>query len=444
MGQNIHSGWFTKHTMNKVDFYYFHNVKADIQFAIVSKANVDWLHIAGSSFSFRENRNKYRFWPKTTYAPLTVLRKGRPWADLDAQRLKLHIVTRGTFESQLNAFVTLLKSYLPDLSVKDTEIKYIEVCTRYADRYFNAVSDGIKKAEARFFTTVHADGEDKRIRGKIWLTIGKELYIGKNILNIKTYRFIENFRQRQRTISESILPKIEVQIYKPRSLDEAKLEAVSVIKSFQKFIGFETESMNNEPDYALIQNTPLFTHNEKLFNCLKENTQVKAVKFPKEITKAELAHRIACYLTPEAKSSQEIMHYAHISRSTLQRVLNKLKPYLEKRGNNAGLYYQIDTNLFEQTQFINKDRIGLLNRDRVNSSPFNRDRGSLISNSNRLSNSNSKGNSKASSIRPHNSWGGGFVQIQSVRTKQKPVTVQIEVEELVITKPTKALIKKFP
>lgn len=359
--------------MNK-DQYYFHNIKADVQFSTTNKTSVGWLQIAGNGFSCCENRNKYRFWPKTTYSPITVLRKGRPWANFDVQRLKLHIVTRGDFENQLKAFVSVLKNHLPDLRVSNTKIKYAEVCTRYLDKYFNAVSDGIRKAEVRFFTTIHADGEDKRIKGKTWLTIGKELFIDKNILNIKTYRFIENFRQRKRIISESILPKIEVQIYKSISFEEAKREAISIIKTFQKYIGFETVSMDREPDYGLIQSGSLLSHNEKLFNCLKENTSVKAVKFPKEITKDELTHKVACFITPEAKSSQEIMNYAHISRSTLQRVLNKLKPYLEKRGTNGtGLYYQIDTFSIEQTQLNNKDKGGCVIKDKGNSNISNKD-----------------------------------------------------------------------
>lgn len=361
--------------MDNTDFYYFHNVKADALLSIIGKTNIDWLQVTGNGFSCCENRNKYRFWPKTAYYPITVLRRGKPWANFDVQRLKLHIVTRGDFENQLNTFVSVLNSYLPNLTVKDIKIKYIEICTRYLDRYFNVVGDAIKKVEARFFTTVHADGEDRRIRGKIWLTIGRELYVDKNILNIKTYRFIENFRQKKRTISESILPKIEVQIYKPKSLEEAKNEAVAIIKAFQKHIGFETVSMDRETDYGLIQGVSLLSHNEKLLNCLKENTSIKAVKFPKEVTKDELTHKVACYIIPEAKSSQEIISYAHISRSTLQRVLNKLKPYLEKRGNNAGLYYQIDSNLIEQTNLINKDRDSCLTKYRVNSNTSNKSNG---------------------------------------------------------------------
>lgn len=339
------------------DAYYFHNVKATILFSYNLKSGFDLLRVKGNGFSFYHNPETGRVWRTSSYFPISVIRNQKPWGHFDIRRQKLHIITRGDFENQLDAFVSVLKPHLPDLTIEDIKIKYIEVCSRYYDQYFKAVSDCIKKAETRFFTTVHADGEDKRIKGKTWLTIGKELFIDKNILNIKTYRFIENFRQRKRTISESILPKIEVQIYKPKSLEEAKQEAVSIIKAFQKYIGFETEPMNNEPDYALIQDASLFTHNEKLFNCLKENISTKAVKYPKEITKDELTHKVACYITPEAKSSQEILSYAHTSRSTLQRVLNKLKPYLEKRGTNGtGLYYQIDTFSIEQTQLNNKDK----------------------------------------------------------------------------------------
>lgn len=346
--------------------YYFHNIKVDVQLTTTNKTDIDFLSVADDNFSFCENKNKYRFWPKTVYSPITVLRKGKPWANFDIQRLRVHIVTKGNFENQLNDFVSILKPYFPDLTIRDAKIKYIEICTRYPDKYFDSVGESIKKSEARFFTATHAEGIDRRIEGKTWLIMGRKLFIDKNFLNVKTYRFIENFSQKKRSISELVLPKIEVQIYKPQSLGEAKQEAVSIIKAFQEYIGFEAEKMY-EPEYSLIQNASSLSHNKKLLNFLKDNIAIKAIRFSKEVTKDELTHKIACLITPEAKSSQEIMSYANISRSTLQRVLNKLKPYLEKRGNNAGIYYQIDTNLIEQTNVINKDKDSCITRDRVNS-----------------------------------------------------------------------------
>src|SRR3990167_1732874 len=300
------------------DFYYYHNVKATVVFATNNKTPIDWLHKGKGEFSFVRNENKYRFWGKTAYFPVVVLRNGKPWGDFDFNRLKLHIITRGDFENQLNNFKSLLRIHIPDISVKETRIKYVEICTRYNDKHFDDVSNHIKKAEARFFTTDSEFGFDKRVKGKNFITLAASLFIDKSILNIKTYRFVENFNERKMKISETILPKIEVQIYNPKDLVEAKNEAVPLIKAFQESIGFETSPMI-EPEYCLIQDTHLLSHNVRLFNCLKQDFAPRVVKFPKEITQDDLAHKIACFITPEAKSSDEIRNHANISKSTLQR-----------------------------------------------------------------------------------------------------------------------------
>lgn len=356
------------------DVYYFHNVKATVLFPVKVKEKIDWLAVSGNGFNIVENSKRYRFWGKNSYLPLVVLRNHQPWAELDTQRQKLHIITRGNFDEQLQSFVDLLCQYSPNFSVKDVIIKYVEVCTRHPDKYFDEVRKHIIEAESRFFTTVLEDGEDFRIKGKVWHTRGRSLFIDKNTLNIKTYRFVVPFGGKKRKISETILPKIEVQIYNPKSLEEAKLEAIPLIKAFQKHIGFRTMPML-EPEYSLIPDTSLLSHNQRLLNFFNNDNPIKAVKFPKEITKDETAYKIACFITPEAKSSQEIMEYTGIKRATLQRALKKLEPYLEKRGNKGiGIFYQIDTNLIDQTQYINKVRESLLIKHRVNSNTSNKDK----------------------------------------------------------------------
>ena len=237
------------------------------------------------------------------------------------------------------------------------------------------------------------------------------------ILHRKFVRFL-NFRSKKRTISETILPKIEVQIYNPKSLEEAKQEAVPIIKAFQGHIGFRTMPMH-EPEYSLIPDTHLLSHNVRLLNFFNSDSSIKAVKFPKEITKDETAYRIACFITPEAKSSQEIMEHAGVKRATLQRALKKLEPYLEKRGSKGiGIYYQIDTNLIDKTLQINKVREGLLitNSNSNNSNSYD-------------SSSNNKGNSNASVIKPFNSWNGGSIKIQTAKKPQKEKTAYILVED---------------
>jgi hypothetical protein len=117
----------------------------------------------------------------------------------------------------------------------------------------------------------------------------------------------------------------------------------------------------HEPEYSLIPNTSLLSHNKRLFYYFENSGSVKAIKFPKEITKDELVYKIACFITPEAKSSQEIMEWTGVKRATLQRVFVKLSPYLEKRGSKGiGIYYQIDTTLIDNNLHINKDKDSLL------------------------------------------------------------------------------------
>lgn len=334
----------------KKDFYYFHNIQATILFSYNPQARLNWLNIKGGGFSFYENRNKQRRWPNASYFPVSIFINSKHWADFDIQRKKLHVVTKGGFENQLNTFATLLKLNIPDLVIKDIKIKYVEICTRYPDKYFNEVSNKIKKVETRFFTTDRYDSVDRRIKGEIWVTIGRVLSIDNAILNVKTYRFVEDFKTRKQKISEKILPKIEVQIYNPKNLVEAKEKAIPIIKAFQEHVGFNTVSMDNESDYTLIQDTSSLYHNTKLLKTLKNDKSNEIVVYPKEIREDELVYRIACFITPKAKNSLEIMEYMHINRPKLAKVIKILEPYLEKRGNTGiGMYYQIDTDLIKDT-----------------------------------------------------------------------------------------------
>lgn len=355
-------------TQQKEQRYYFHNVKATVVFSFNPTVDFDWLSIKGEGFSFYHNPNTNRTWRTFSYFPISVARNSKPWGYFDTQRQKLHIITRGDFENQLNSFVALLKNYIPDVILKAVKIKYVEICTRYEDKYFDEVSKLIKKAENRFFTNTKTDSFDKRIKGRTWQTLGRELSIEQIKLNIKTYRFIEEIKTRKRTISESVLPKIEVQLYKPKNLEEAKQIAVPIIKAFQEQVGFETMSMDAEPDYGKIQGTLSLSHNQKLIDLFNENASVIALKFPKIITQDDLTYKIACFLTPIARTRKEIVAKYNINKSKLNRVLSTLKPYLEKRGNNAiGLYYQTDPELIKKHSDNNKGKPNVLTSHKVNS-----------------------------------------------------------------------------
>jgi len=349
------------------DAYYFHNVKATVLFTFSQKAGFDWLSVKGNNFDFYHNPETGRVWHTFSYFPISVTRNLKPWGYFDVRRHKLHIITRGDFENQLNSFVNLLKKYLPNFVLKTIEIKYVEICTRYKDKYFDEVSRLIKKTESRFFTNTKTDSFDKRIKGQTWLTLGRELSIEQIKLNIKTYRFVDEIKKRERIISESILPKIEVQLYKPKNLEEAKQIAIPLIKSFQKYVGFETISMDIEPDYGKIQGTLSLSHNQKLVDLFKENAPVTALRFPKNITQDALTYEIACFLSSVARTRKEIVAEYNINKSKLNRVLSTLNLYLEKRGNNAiGLYYQIDSDLVETHLDNNKGKGNVLTSHRVN------------------------------------------------------------------------------
>jgi len=350
------------------DAYYFHNIRATVLFSFSQKAGFDWLSVQGNGFGFYHNPETGRVWKTSSYFPISVTRNIKPWGHFDIQRRKLHIITRGDFDNQLNSFVVLLKKHIPNVVLKAVFIKYAEICTRYEDKYFDKVGELIKKAESRFFTNTKTDSFDKRIKGQTWLTLGRELSIEKTRLNIKTYRYVDEIETKKRTISDSILPKIEVQLYSPESLEKAKQIAIPIIKAFQEHVGFKTMSMDNEPDYAKIQGILPLSHNQKLVDLFNENASVTALKFPKTITQDNLTYEIACFLTPGAKSRKEILAKYKINESKLNRVLNTLNPYLEKRGNNAiGLFYQIDPQLIEKHSDNNKGKGNVLTTDRVNS-----------------------------------------------------------------------------
>jgi len=350
------------------DAYYFHNIKATVQFSFSQKAGLNLLSVKGEGFSFYHNPETGRVWRTSSYFPISVTRNLKPWGHFDIRRQKLHIITRGDFENQLNSFVFLLKKNIPDFLLKTVNIKYVEICTRYEDKFFDKVSGLIKKAEGRFFTNTKTDSFDKRIKGQTWQTLGRELSIEQIKLNIKTYRFVDEISTRKRTISELVLPKIEVQLYEPKNLVEAKQIAVPIIKAFQKHVGFGTASMDKEPDYARVQGTLSLSHNQKLVDLFKENAPVTALRFPKNITQDALTYEIASFLTSIARTRKEIVAECNINKSKLNRVLSTLNPYLEKRGNNAiGLYYQIDPQLINKHLDNNKGKGNVLTSHRVNS-----------------------------------------------------------------------------
>jgi len=362
----------TTNTQPREQQYYFHNIKATVLFSFKSDPRFDWLQIKGNGFNFSHNPKTNRVWHNSTYSPVSVTRNSKPWGHFDTSRQKLHIITRGDLKGQLSSFADLLKRYVPDLAIKGIEIKYVEICTRYEDKYFNEVSKLIKKAESRFFTSTKTDSFDKRIKGQTWQTLGRELSIKETKLNIKTYRFVNEITSRKRTISESVLPKIEVQIYKPKGLGDAKRLAVPIIKSFQEQIGFETRSMDGESDYSKIQDTLSLSHNQKLLDLFNEKS-VTVIRFPTVITENNLIYKIACFLISEAKTRKEIVAKFSIGKSKLNRVLKALSPFLEKRGNNAiGLYYQIDPELIEQHSDNNKGKGNVLTSHRINSSTSNK------------------------------------------------------------------------
>lgn len=355
-------------TQQKEQHYYFHNIKATVLFSFSQKAGFDWLSVKGNGFGFYHNPETGRVWRTSSYFPISVTRNLKPWGYFDIQRRKLHIITRGDFKKQLNSFVILLKKHIPNVVLKVVLIKYAEICTRYEDKYFDKVSEFIKKAESRFFTNTKTDSVDKRIKGQTWLTLGRELSIEQIKLNIKTYRLVDEIKTRKRIISESTLPKIEIQLYKPKNLEEAKQIAIPIIKAFQEYVGFGTISMDTEPDYGKIQDTLLLSHNQKLVDLFNENAPVTALRFPKNITQDVLTYEIACFLTPIARTRKEIVAKYNINKSKLNRVLSTLSPYLEKRGNNAiGLYYQIDPDLIETHLDNNKGKGNVLTSSGVTS-----------------------------------------------------------------------------
>ncbi len=187
-------------------------------------------------------------------------------------------------------------------------------------------------------------------------TIAQHIQINKNFLNIKAYNFITNFKKRhKRKVSQEILPKIEVQIYKPKSLQEAEKEAASIIKAIQNNVGFKTHKMLKS-DYALIKRLGELSQSKKLARFLNPKPKTTLPAFPKHIAENSKLYELACFIAVEAKSSQEITQNLNMSRATLYRLISKLNPYLEKRGNaGIGKLYFFDTNLIETTKDNNKD-----------------------------------------------------------------------------------------
>ena len=133
--------------------------------------------------------------------------------------------------------------------------------------------------------------------------------------------------------------------------------------------------MDGEVDYANIQDALSLSHNQKLIDLFNEDAPIIALRFPRAITENDLIYRVACFLTPKAKTRKEILAKFDINKSKLNRVLSTLSPYLEKRGNNAiGLFYQIDPELIEQHSYNNKGKVDVLIEGKDNSNSNKRNK----------------------------------------------------------------------
>lgn len=190
--------------------------------------------------------------------------------------------------------------------------------------------------------------------GEEYSRIVKDLYLD-GYCNIKTYKRVDGFRSAKPTLSTTIEPKLEIQIQNPHSLEEAQSKGVSVLKAIVSAIHIATIPMDKEleqNDYSLITESTKFSQNKKVFYRLNHVESKTLPDLPDYINRHLRSRKLVGAIWYEAKRSNEICSYLHISPSTFQRTVKYLGNVIEKRGDRkSGYLYGVDvTSLYNNSQ----------------------------------------------------------------------------------------------
>lgn len=360
--ENISNAWsFQTDYSTFKQYFYLHRVKATLFISpttplkdLVNKL----ISLVGERFVISPSTRKYTDF-KTNglrYSPLearTPNTKGKlkHWAYIDYVKNTIHVDSKLP-EKRIEQFTSFLRDNGIQLLIDRINYSYVEICCRHPYHTFNKTTEAINKIEKRF----NAGRTKLQIEGfsnnEIYSHQISNIFID-GYCNIKTYKRLDEFKTPQQRINKDIEPKLEIQIYKPKSLEEAKQLGISVLRAIISSLNIPTLAMERKfeiADYTYIPESSKIGQNKKVVSCLNTEENKTLPNLPDFIINHKNSYRLVNSIWIEAKRANELCRWLGMSDSTFRRTLKRLGSLVEKRGDRKrGYFYGIDKTQINNT-----------------------------------------------------------------------------------------------
>lgn len=360
--ENFSNAWsFQTNYSTFKQFFYLHRVKANL-FVSTSTPLKDLANklvgLTGERFSISPSTRKYTdFKPGgVRYSPLDIRTpdtkgKLKHWAYLDYVKNIIHVDSRLP-EKRIEQFITFLNDNGIQLLIDHIDYSYVEICCRHPYHTFGKTAEALNKIEKRFNTERTKLQIEGLSNDEIYSYQISNIYID-GYCNIKTYKRLDEFKTPQQQINKDIEPKLEIQIYKPKSLEEAKQLGISVLRAIVSSLNIPTLAMDREfeiADYTYIPESSKIGQNKKVSSCLNTEENKTLPNLPDFIINHKNSYRLVNSIWIEAKRANELCRWLGMSDSTFRRTLKRLGSLVEKRGDRKrGYFYGIDTTQINNT-----------------------------------------------------------------------------------------------
>ncbi len=256
--------------------------------------------------------------------------EGEVFAGINLTNGKVFFDTTMGLQKMLNKLIDSLTKAGYKINNPEAKHGYVEICARFP-REMVGKSYVLLKKISIIFRTKKTNTIRKRHDSLDcdWLYLVKNILFGKYIVNVKVYlavKYAKNKCDNNRIIGfdNARLPKIEVQITKPKNIHIAKNEAIPIIIAFLKTLGCSGNEMIEE-DYEKVRfaekNAEGYQQIFLQFNKF-ENKQERVFVDKKNIT--ERGIKITQLLYEKPRSVKEIKNILKVSENTIRIELSKL------------------------------------------------------------------------------------------------------------------------
>ncbi len=307
---------FDQQTTPETQYFYVHRAKATLHISPTTPLTTIQKspYLTGSIFRIGWCNKKYTDFKGHIYSPLEVTipwkDKRRHWAYIDYVKNTIHVDSKYPIK-QIERFLTDLQKSNLGILVDHTDYTYVEVCCRHPFENSGKVVEALDTLRKRFYVQKTKKDTKELGKGEEYSHLFKNLYLD-GYFNIKTYKLVDRFKSANPILSGTIEPKLEIQLYKPQSLEEAQMRGVSVLKAIVSFLGIQTIPMDKtfeQDDYSLILESTRFSQNKKVLYWLKQPTLKTLPDLPEHIIRHLQARKLVNAIWFEAKRSNEICSY---------------------------------------------------------------------------------------------------------------------------------------